>query len=230
MVVQDCWALQPVLTRSFPWPGQGMTSGTEFGPQTVSMTFGCWPLRFYHESWPVWHPSTSRFIAICRWSATVFASRLSRVASGDTSLPFTCHACFLAAKYGGAGTMDQRLTHHHNVLRISLASVKGFPRRDCLPHICPHELMTDDMVIPYKLTFAWMDRTGWGHLFLFYCHELYDYFFVYIYIIPFIFHCNYCNYLLHSIVSSEYIVMFKYKSHKYTVNSTYIVWCMIYGI
>ena len=56
--------------------------------------------------------------------------------------------------------MDQSLTHHHNVLRISLASVKGFPRRDCLPHICPHALMTDDMVIPYKLTFAWMDRTG----------------------------------------------------------------------
>eukprot|EP00438_Fugacium_kawagutii_P005013 Skav232028 [mRNA] locus=scaffold541:136188:147241:+ [translate_table: standard] len=35
----------------------------------------------------------TEFLAICRWSANVFASRLLRVAAGDTSLPFKCHAC-----------------------------------------------------------------------------------------------------------------------------------------
>ncbi|CAK9061904.1 Hypothetical protein SCF082_LOCUS32348, partial [Durusdinium trenchii] len=37
--------------------------------------------------------SGTEFFAICRWSANVFASRVLRVAQGDTSLPFTCHAC-----------------------------------------------------------------------------------------------------------------------------------------
>ena len=41
-------------------------------------------------------PRCLRLLAICRWSVTVFASRLVRVAAGDANLPLTCHACAVA--------------------------------------------------------------------------------------------------------------------------------------
>ena len=130
---------------------------------SVLMTFGCWRLRFYqHESWPVWPIYVQVY---CHLPLVCNGLRITGVASGVGRHKPAVHLprLFLSCQIRRWGNTGSKSWHQ---LKVSQGGIA-----------CPTFAHTNLwLMISYKLTSAWMDRTGWGPLFLHYCYCM---FFVY---------------------------------------------------